>query len=445
MGTRTAKVRRILVANRGEIAVRVIRACRELGIETVAVYSTADADSLPVRMADRAVCLGPPPSAKSYLVKESLVTAALRTECEAVHPGVGFLSENAAFARMVEKAGLIFIGPRSETIALLGDKVMARREAQKAGLPVTPGTEEAVGNAEEAAAVVETLGFPLIIKAAAGGGGKGMRVVRSQAEIGENIRLAMREAEANFADGRVFIERFIERPRHVELQLLSAGRGKTAVLGDRDCTVQRNHQKLIEESPSPAVTDEMRRRMMDGAVALFDRLDYAGAGTIEFLVEGGAFYFMEVNARVQVEHPVSEMVTGIDVIQEQIFAGTEGRTTLPPGPAPVRGHAIECRINALSPGKVVRLEVPGGPGIRFDSFLYAGCNVPPYYDSMIAKLIVHAADRAAAIAKMDGALRELVIEGVKTNAAEQRAVINDRVFQSGDYSTKFIEEFERRN
>jgi acetyl-CoA carboxylase biotin carboxylase subunit len=441
---KVAKVRRILVANRGEIAVRIIRACRERGIETVAVYSTADADSLPVRMADRAVCLGPPPSGKSYLVKESLVTAALRTECDALHPGVGFLSENADFARMVEKAGLIFIGPRSETIALLGDKVRARHEAKKAGLPVTPGTEEAVGNAEEAAAAVKALGFPLIIKAAAGGGGKGMRVVRSQTEIGENIRLAMREAEAHFADGRVFIERFIEKPRHVEVQLLSAGTGKTAILGERDCTVQRNHQKLIEESPSPAVTDAMRKAMMDGAIALFDRLNYRGAGTIEFLVEEGAFYFMEVNARVQVEHPVSEMVTGADVIQEQILACTEGRITLPPGPAPLRGHAIECRINALSPGRITRLEIPGGPGVRFDSFLYAGCNVPPYYDAMIAKLIVHATDRNAAIAKMDGALRELVIEGVKTNAAEQRAVINDRVFQSGDYSTTFIEDFERR-
>jgi acetyl-CoA carboxylase biotin carboxylase subunit len=361
---------------------------------------------------------------------------------------VGFLSENAEFARMVEKAGLIFIGPRSGTIALLGDKVMARHEAGKAGLPVTPGTEEAVGNAEEAVVaaetIVKTLGFPLIIKAAAGGGGKGMRVVRSRAEIGESIRLAMREAQANFADGRVFIERFIEKPRHVEVQLLSAGRGKTAILGERDCTVQRNHQKLIEESPSPAVSDAMRKSMTDGATALFDRLDYVGAGTIEFLVEEGAFYFMEVNARVQVEHPVSEMVSGVDVIQEQIFACTEGRTTLPPGPVPLRGHAIECRINALSPGKVGRLEIPGGFGVRFDSFLYPGCDVPPYYDSMIAKLIVHAADRAAAIAKMDGALRELVIEGVKTNVAEQRAVINDCVFQSGDYSTRFIEDFERR-
>jgi acetyl-CoA carboxylase biotin carboxylase subunit len=399
-------------------------------------------------MADRAVCLGPPPSGKSYLVKESLITAALRTGCEALHPGVGFLSENADFARMVEKAGLTFIGPHSETIALLGDKVMARREAKKAGLPVTPGTEEALGSVEKAeaaaGAIVKELGFPLIIKAAAGGGGKGMRIVRSQAEVGGNIRLAIREAEANFADGRVFIERFLERPRHVEVQLLSAGRGKTAILGERDCTVQRNHQKLIEESPSPAVTDATRKRMMDGAVALFDRLDYVGAGTIEFLVEEGAFYFMEVNARVQVEHPVSEMVSGIDVIQEQIVACAEGRITLPPGPAPLRGHAIECRINALSSGTVTRIEIPGGPGVRFDTFLYPGCTVPPYYDAMVAKLIVHAADRDAAITKMDGALRELVIEGVKTNAAEQRAVINDRVFQSGDYSTAFIEDFERR-
>jgi acetyl-CoA carboxylase biotin carboxylase subunit len=451
MGKRTPnfkRLKRLLVANRGEIAVRIIRACRELGIETVVVYSTADADSLPVRMADKAVCLGPPPSGKSYLVKEALITAALRTECEAVHPGVGFLSENSDFASMVEKAGLIFIGPRSQTIALLGDKVAARHEAEKAGLPITPGTENAVDNADEAAAtagaIVKELGFPLIIKAAAGGGGKGMRIVRSEAEITENIRLAMREAEANFADGRVFIERFIERPRHVELQLLSAGKGKTAILGERDCTVQRNHQKLIEESPSSAVTDTMRRRMTEGAVTLFDSLDYVGAGTIEFLVEADAFYFMEVNARVQVEHPVSEMVTGIDIIQEQILSCVEGRTNLPPGPNPVHGHAIECRINALSPGRITRLEIPGGPGIRFDSFLYNDCNIPPYYDSMVAKLIVHGTDRSAAIAKMDGALRELAIDGIKTNVAEQRAIINDHIFRSGDYSTKFIEEFEAR-
>ncbi|MDR1096394.1 MAG: ATP-grasp domain-containing protein [Spirochaetaceae bacterium] len=435
MGKPVPNVRRLLIANRGEIAVRIIRACRELEIETVAVYSTADADSLHARMADRAVCIGPPPSNKSYLLKESLVTAALRTGCEAIHPGVGFLSENADFARIVEKAGLIFIGPRSQTIALLGDKVAARHEAKKAGLPVTPGTEEAVRNAEEAAAIVRELGFPLIIKAAAGGGGKGMRVVRSKAEIGDNIRLAMREAEANFADGRVFIERFIEKPRHVELQILSAGKGKTAILGERDCTVQRNHQKLIEESPSPSVTDAMRAAMADGALKLFDGLGYSGAGTIEFLVEDGAFYFMEVNTRVQVEHPVSEMVTGTDIIKEQITACAEGRTSLSPGPCPVRGHAIECRINALTPGTVTRLEIPGGPGVRFDSFLTPGCAVPPYYDSMVAKLIVHAGTRPAAILKMNAALRELVIEGIKTNAAEQRAIINTPVFQTNNYNT----------
>jgi acetyl-CoA carboxylase biotin carboxylase subunit len=429
-------IKRLLIANRGEIAVRVIRCCRELGIETVAVYSEADRGSLPVRLADRAVCIGPAPSAKSYLVKENLIMAALLTGCEAVHPGVGFLSENAAFARAVEKAGLIFIGPSSDVIGLLGDKVRARAAAKRFGLPITPGTGDAVAGAEAAVEAVRGLGLPVIIKAAAGGGGKGMRIVRSLDEVAANLQIAVREAEANFADGRVFIERYIENPRHVELQILADGDGgNVVVLGERDCSVQRNHQKLIEESPSPVVGDAMRERMRAGAVGLFRDLRYRGAGTIEFLVEGDVFYFMEVNARVQVEHPVSEAVSGVDIIRQQILACTEGCMEIEAADVRLSGAAIECRINALSPGIVTCLEVPGGPGVRFDSFLFSGCTVSPYYDSMVAKLIVHCDSRAAALRRMDRALGELVIGGIKTNIAEQRAIINNDVFQSGLFST----------
>jgi acetyl-CoA carboxylase biotin carboxylase subunit len=435
-------IKRLLIANRGEIAVRIIRACREMGIEAVAVYSTADRDSLHVRLADRAVCVGPPPSAQSYLVKESLIMAALKTGCEAIHPGVGFLSENAAFAHAVRDAGLLFIGPAPETIELLGDKVKARATAKRFGLPITPGTEGAVDGVEAAEKAVRELGLPVIIKAAAGGGGKGMRIVRESGEIAENLSIAIREAEANFADGRVFIERYVENPRHVELQILAAG-GNVALLGERDCSVQRNHQKLIEESPSPAVSDTMRTRMKEGAASLFRELDYVGAGTIEFLVEGGEFYFMEVNARVQVEHPVSEMVSGIDIIRQQIYACSTGRMEINPAKVTLRGAAIECRINALSPGKITRLEIPGGPGVRFDSFLYAGCAVPPYYDSMVAKLIVHAPDRDRALARAARALAELAIDGIKTNREEQLAIINHPVFRSGKFGTSFYETYEK--
>ncbi|GMO59261.1 MAG: acetyl-CoA carboxylase biotin carboxylase subunit [Termitinemataceae bacterium] len=444
-------IKKLLIANRGEIAVRIIRACNEMGIETVAVYSSADKDSLHVRMADSAICIGPPPSAKSYLVVESLVTAALRCGCEAVHPGVGFLSENAGFARAVQKAGLMFIGPDAEIIDLLGDKVKARESAGRFGLPVTPGTKDAVAGEEQAMAAVKLVGFPLIIKAAAGGGGKGMRVVRKIEELDESLKLCVKEAEANFADGRVFIERFVENPRHVELQIMADGNGGVAILGERDCSVQKNHQKLIEESPSPAVTCEMRAKMIAGASELFKNLEcsstingtqvkYCGAGTIEFLVEGDKFYFMEVNARVQVEHPVSELVSGTDIIRQQILACTEGRMEIEGGSAEIRGHAIECRINAKSPGTVKRLEVPGGPGVRFDSFLFNGCNVPPFYDSMIAKLIVHSSNREDAIKRMDRALGELIIDGVETNQSEQIKIINHHIFKSGIFGTSFYEE-----
>jgi len=344
------KVKRILIANRGEIGVRVIRTCREMGIETVAVYSTADQDNLHVRLADQAVCIGPPPSAKSYLNMQSLVMTAMHTGCEAVHPGFGFLSENAAFARLVKNSGLIFIGPDPDVIELLGDKVVARETAQKYGLPVTPGTGAVDPKDPETLEAAKKLGFPVIIKAAAGGGGKGMRIVRKPEDLAENISIASREAESNFADGTVFIEKYLENPRHVELQILADGNGNVAVLGERDCTVQKNHQKLIEESPSPGVTDKMRKAMAAGAVPMFKELKYCGAGTIEFLADGESFYFMEVNARVQVEHPVSEYVTGIDIIRQQILACTEGRMEIDPDKITFNGWSIECRINAHTPG-----------------------------------------------------------------------------------------------
>jgi acetyl-CoA carboxylase biotin carboxylase subunit len=464
-------IKRLLIANRGEIAVRIIRSCREMGIKTVAVYSEMDKDSLHVRLADRSVCIGPAPPAKSYLVKENLIMAALHTDCEAIHPGVGFLSESAKFAHMVRNQGLIFIGPDPEVIELLGDKIRARATAQKYGLQVTPGTGVITGETMEAA---EVLGFPVIIKAAAGGGGKGMRIVRRAEDLADNISIASREAEVNFADGTVFIEKYLENPRHVELQIL-ADDAQVAVLGERDCTIQKNHQKLIEESPSPAVDPGMRRAMAAGAVPLFRELEYRGAGTIEFLVEDGKFYFMEVNARVQVEHPVSEFVSGIDIIRQQILACTEGRMELSgqrdaaeagkssalsaetplsaelPLSAktplsvelPLSGWAVECRINALAPGKITRLEVPGGPGVRFDSFLYPGYSVPAYYDSMVAKLIVHGADRNHALARMDRALRELVIDGIATNKERQRWIINHPVFHCGAFGASWYGNIEK--
>jgi acetyl-CoA carboxylase biotin carboxylase subunit len=435
-----APVSRLLIANRGEIAVRIIRSCKEMGIETVAVYSTADKDSLHVKLADQAVCIGPPPSSQSYLAKNNLLMAALRTGAEAIHPGVGFLSENAEFARLVRDKGFIFIGPDPDVIELLGDKVKARDTAGRFGLPITPGTEEAVSDPAAALEAARQIGFPVIIKAAAGGGGKGMRIVRKAEELAENLAIAGREAESNFADGRVFIERYLENPRHIELQIVADGHGKVAVLGERDCTVQRNHQKLIEESPSPAVDGEMRRRMAAGAAGMFRDLQYCGAGTIEFLVEDKNFYFMEVNARVQVEHPVSEFVTNTDIIRQQILACTTGRMEIEPEKIRIEGWAVECRINALSPGTVTRLDTPGGPGVRFDSFLYAGCKVPPHYDSMAAKLIVHAPDRERALNRMDRALAELNIEGITTNRDEQRRIINEKIFRSGVFGTSYYEE-----
>ena len=433
-------IRKMLIANRGEIAVRVIRACREMGIETVAIYSTADKECLHVQLADHAVCIGPAPSAKSYLNKEALITAALCTGCDAVHPGVGFLSENADFARDVEKSGMFWIGPKPDTIEMLGDKVKARETAQKSGLPITPGSKGAITTKEQAAETAKECGYPVIIKAASGGGGKGMRIVWKEADLAENLSIASSEAEANFADGTVYIEKYLSDPRHVELQVIGDGTGGVAILGERDCSVQRNHQKLIEESPSQAVSDAMYDAMCAGAQKLFSTLKYCGAGTIEFLVSGDQFYFMEVNARVQVEHPVSEMVTGTDIIREQITVCTGGKMTLPDGVVPIKGWAIEARINARTPGLITNLQIPGGNGVRFDGFLYQGYKVVPFYDSMTAKLIVHGQNRAQTIKKLLCALDELRIEGIQTNIEEQKAILRSAQFQSGTFGTDLYEQ-----
>jgi len=435
-------IKRLMIANRGEIAVRIIRTCRELGIETVAVYSTADRDALHVRLADISVCIGPAKSAESYLSVPALITTAVRTGCEAVHPGVGFLSENSDFAREVRKAGLIWIGPDPETIDLLGDKVTAREPAAKYGLPVTPGSPGPIATKEEAIPVARACGYPVIIKAASGGGGKGMRIVWKDEELEENLKIASREAEANFADGTVYIEKYLQNPRHVELQVIADGKGRVAIMGERDCSVQRNHQKLIEESPSPGVTPAMRKRMSDGARNLFSSLKYCGAGTIEFLAVGEEFFFMEVNARIQVEHPVSEFVTGVDLIREQILVCVGEPMTIDPDAVTLSGWSIEARINALAPGKVTHLEVPGGPGVRFDSFLYQGATVSPHYDSMVGKLIVHDVDRHRALARLLRALDELRIEGVPVNVATQRKILSNAIFRSGQFGTGLYAQLE---
>lgn len=433
-------IKRLLIANRGEIAVRIIRACRELGIETVAVYSTADKDNLHVKMADKAVCIGPAPSNKSYLNANAIITAALRTDCQAIHPGVGFLSENADFARDIEKAGLIWIGPDPKTIEMLGDKVQARATALKAGLPITPGSDGAIDNEKDAIAVAEKCGLPVIIKAVSGGGGKGMRIVWKKEDLAENIKIASTEALANFADGTIYIEKYMVNPRHVELQILADGKGNVSVLGERDCSMQKNHQKLIEESPSPAVSQEMRQKMTEGAVKLFSDLNYRGAGTIEFLVSGNDFYFMEVNARIQVEHPVSEFVSGIDIIREQIRVCDGQNLEVNPENVELKGWAMESRINARTPGKITNLQIPGGPGIRFDSFIYQGYSVLPHYDSMIAKLIAYDTDRNRVIQKLLCALDELVVDGIQTNIEEQKQILKSKQFVGGNFGTSLYSE-----
>ncbi|MFP4331285.1 MAG: acetyl-CoA carboxylase biotin carboxylase subunit [Alkalispirochaetaceae bacterium] len=432
----------ILIANRGEIAVRVVRACREMGIRSVVAFSEADRHSLGVRMADDSVCIGPPSSKESYLNIPNLISAAVLKGCDAVHPGVGFLSENAGFAREVEEAGLIFIGPKAETISLLGDKVAAKRTAVEHGVPVIPGLEGSVDNVEEAQKRVDSIGYPVIIKAAAGGGGKGMRIVRKPEDFAGVLRIASNEAEKAFSDGTVYVEKYLENPRHVEVQILGDSFGEVIHLGERDCSVQENHQKLIEESPSPIVTDRMRTSMGEDAVRLFSALNYVGAGTIEFLVQDGRYYFMEVNARVQVEHPVTELVTGVDVIKEQIRAAAGEHLAHRQEEISINGYAVECRINARAPGKITNYLPPGGYGVRVDSFLYNGYNVPPYYDSLVAKLLCWAENRKEGLRRMDRALQEFQISGIPTNIDVQRKIINHKVFQSGTFGTAILQTIE---
>jgi acetyl-CoA carboxylase biotin carboxylase subunit len=443
-------IKKILVANRGEIALRIIRAAREMGIETVAVYSEADRDSLHVRLADVAVCIGPPPSSVSYLNMARIISAAEITASDAIHPGYGFLSENAHFAEVCESCHIRFIGPTSEMIRTMGDKAVARKTAVAAGVPVTPGSDGVLGSADEAADVARTLGYPVIIKAAAGGGGKGMRIAQDEASLRNGVLMAQAEAEANFGSGEVYLERYIERPRHIEFQVFGDKQGNIVHLGERECSIQRRHQKLIEEAPSVALTPELRSRMGDAAVKAASAIRYEGAGTIEFLLgPEGEFYFMEMNTRIQVEHPVTEMVTRLDLIKAQILVAAGEPLPWKQEEIQLQGHAIECRINAEnpersfqpSPGKVKYFHSPGGPGVRVDSHLYSGYVVPPYYDSMVAKIICWGRDRDEAIARMRRALEETVVEGIETTLPFHLEVLANDAFRRGEIHTGYLEEF----
>jgi len=438
--------KKILIANRGEIALRIIRACREMGIATVAVHSTADANAMAVRLADESVCIGPPAAKDSYLNIPSILSAATVTGADAIHPGYGFLSENEQFARMVEEHGFVFIGPKPEHIASMGDKVVAKQTVQALGLPVVPGSDGAVESVEDAVAFGNKAGYPVLIKAASGGGGRGMKVVRAEAEMTEQYLTARAEAQANFGDDTVYIEKYLEKPRHIEIQIFGDTHGNAIHLGERDCSIQRRHQKLVEESPSPALTNEERDAIGTLAAETVRKMGYRGAGTIEFLYEDGKFYFMEMNTRIQVEHPVTEMITGIDLIAEQIRVAAGEKLTLNKDKIKFRGHAIEIRINAEdpetfapSPGKIAQFHAPGGLGVRFDSAIYAGYSIPPYYDSMIGKLIVHGRNREEAIRRLRRAIMETVVEGVKTTLPLHEWITAQPEFVDGGYNIHWLE------
>ncbi|MCB9990049.1 MAG: acetyl-CoA carboxylase biotin carboxylase subunit [Rhodospirillales bacterium] len=438
--------KKILIANRGEIALRIIRACREMGIETVAVHSTADANAMAVRLADESVCIGPPQSKDSYLNIASILTAAAVTGADAIHPGYGFLSENAQFARMVEEHGFAFIGPKPEHIETMGDKVRAKQTVKALGLPVVPGSDGAIENAEEGLKFAEEVGFPVLIKAASGGGGKGMQVVREPEEFAELFNRARSEAKANFGDDTVYMEKYLEKPRHIEIQVFGDTHGNAIHLGERDCSIQRRHQKLVEEAPSPVLPEEERDQIGTLAADVIKEMGYRGAGTIEFLYEDGQFYFMEMNTRIQVEHPVTEMITGIDLIAEQIRVAAGEPLSITKDKIRLRGHAIEVRINAEdpdtfmpSPGKITQFHAAGGLGVRFDSAIYGGYMIPPYYDSMIGKLIVHGRNREEAIRRLRRAIVETVVEGIKTTLPLHYWILQQEDFISGAYNIHWLE------
>ncbi len=444
------EIRKILIANRGEIACRIIWTCKEMDIRTVAVHSEADKEALHVRYADEAICIGAAQSAQSYLNIPSIISAAEITNVDAIHPGYGFLAESETFAKICEDCNIKFIGPRPHVIGMMGDKVEARRTMKAAGVPILPGSPEPIEDADEAIELAREIGFPVIVKAAAGGGGRGMRIVRREEDLAINLETAQTEALAAFKNGSVYIEKYIERPRHIEIQVLADEYGNCIHLGERECTIQRRHQKLLEEAPSPVVTPEQRAQMGAVAVKACKEIGYSSAGTFEFLLdEDGLFYFMEMNTRIQVEHPVTEMVTLADIVRNQIRIAQGEELGYEQDDLQIVGHAIECRINAEdpvkftpSPGKITAFNIPGGPGVRVDTAVYPGYVVPPYYDSMIAKLIVHARTRDLAIARMKRALEMMVVEGIKTTIPLHLKIMNDENFQKGNFSTKFMEEFQ---
>ncbi|MCI0513336.1 acetyl-CoA carboxylase biotin carboxylase subunit [candidate division KSB1 bacterium] len=445
--------KKILIANRGEIALRIIRACKELGIKTVAVYSVADADSLHVRFADEGVCIGPPPSYQSYLNVPQIISAAEVTNSDAIHPGYGFLAENAHFAEICGSCKIYFIGPLPDMISKLGDKAFAKKSMQAAGVPVIPGSQGILSDVKAGHQIAAEIGYPVMIKATAGGGGRGIRIVREPAELEKAFQTAQAEAQTAFGNSGLYVEKFIENPRHIEIQILGDNYGNIIALGERDCSIQRKLQKLIEESPSPAVNDQLRTRMIETAVRGAAQVNYRSAGTVEFLLApDGNFYFMEMNTRIQVEHPVTEMVYDIDLVKEQIRLAAGDKMDTAAREFKARGHAIECRVNAEDPfngfrpcpGEIKAFHVPGGPGVRVDTHVYAQYRIPPYYDSLLAKVITHGRTRAEALGRMERVFDEFVIEGVKTTIPFHQKVIRDEKFRKGEYNVRFVENFNFR-